>query len=82
MPSPSPWLPPWIPLEASRGPAKVKELKLHDRRGKLEAERWNYGKVWVHFTGSGWCGCFGCFFLVNLFLMGLFGTLVWELDEF
>ena len=38
-------------LEASRGPAKVKELKLHDRRGKLEAERWNYGKVWVHFTG-------------------------------
>ena len=69
------------PLEASRGPAKVKELKLHDRRGKLEAERWNYGKVWVHFTGS-LLRFFGCFFFLNLFLMGLFGTLVWELDEF
>lgn len=37
-------------LEVSRS-AKVKELKVNDRRQKLQAERWNYGKVWLHFSG-------------------------------
>ncbi len=57
----------------------MKELKLHDRRGKLEAERWNDGKVWVHFTGAlvrSWL-----FLILDLgaFFVWYFG---WELDQF
>ena len=47
------WMwPYWQPCarQVSRS-AKVKELKVNDRRQKLQAERWNYGKVWLHFSG-------------------------------